>query len=108
MVGHPEIHAHNLAALLNDLNPGGVRFMPWTFRPSSGRWADQRCHGVRILVLDPARFNPGLVQLELCRILVEETQIGADLFTCPSQRISMFDHAMGSDRPEWPYRAGRA
>ncbi len=106
MVGHPKLNARDLANRLNGLGADGVRFIPWTFRPTSGRWVDQRCHGVRILVLDPECFDPGKMQLELCRVLADNSQLGADLFTCPSQRTTMFDRAMGSDRPRLALQGG--
>ena len=61
------------SALLTELErdpPAGVIFAPTTFTPSRDPFQGQRCHGVRIEVVEPAAFDPVDLGLALGLALV--------------------------------------
>ncbi|MHC4241517.1 MAG: DUF1343 domain-containing protein, partial [Planctomycetota bacterium] len=43
---------------LNKLNLPGMRFEPVSFTPTSSKYQDQRCNGVRIIISERDRLEP--------------------------------------------------
>jgi len=71
-VGAPYIDGERLAAALthdDGERVPGAHFSQVSFTPSSGPFAGERCHGVRIHIDDRARFSPILTGLALARRL---------------------------------------
>ena len=58
LLGAPWLDAHRLAADLAAERLPGVAFRPASFVPTWDKHAGVRCHGVDLVVTDPARFRP--------------------------------------------------
>jgi uncharacterized protein YbbC (DUF1343 family) len=58
LFGAPWLDAHRLAADLSRERLPGVAFRPASFVPTWDKHAGARCHGVDLVVRDPARFRP--------------------------------------------------
>jgi uncharacterized protein YbbC (DUF1343 family) len=56
--GAPWIDSKLLAERLNALNLPEMRFEPVSFTPTSSKYKDRECHGVRIIVSDRERIEP--------------------------------------------------
>jgi len=56
--GAPWIDSQQLADRLNGLSLPGLRFEPTTFTPTSSKYKDQPCHGVRLKVTDRNQLDP--------------------------------------------------
>tara|TARA_R110002049_G_scaffold54869_13_gene152368 strand:- start:2316 stop:3554 length:1239 start_codon:yes stop_codon:yes gene_type:complete len=68
--GAPWLNARALAAALNSAAIDGAAFMPVTFTPTSSKFADQLCTGVRISITNRDRFDPVRLGLEIAHQLV--------------------------------------
>ncbi len=108
LVGAPWINARQLAAYLNHRRLHGVRFTPADFTPSSSRYANQLCHGMRLhltgrnslrvveLGLELAaalhHLYPAQFQLELTREMFSNDQLLAALRngTDPRRLVSLW------------------
>lgn len=62
VIGAPWIHADQFARELNAQHFPGVYFHPFHYRPFFGRFANQECHGVLILIRDPHSYLPVTTQ----------------------------------------------
>lgn len=69
IVGAPWIDAKLFAQHLNNQKFPGVFFKPFYFRPFYGRFAQEDCEGVLIVVTDPLTFKPVSTQYLLIGIL---------------------------------------
>ena len=69
IVGAPWIDGRALAAHLNGKKIQGVRFLPMDFKPLSGIYADEVCHGVQIVLLDRQALEPTEMGVELLAAL---------------------------------------
>jgi uncharacterized protein YbbC (DUF1343 family)/CubicO group peptidase (beta-lactamase class C family) len=69
MVGAPWIDGRELAAYLNRQEIQGVRFLPMDFKPLSGPFAGDICHGVQIVLLDRQALEPTEMGVELLAAL---------------------------------------
>ena len=58
IVGAPWIDAKKLAKQLNSQRFPGVSFQPFYFRPFHGRFVNENCQGVLIVVTDPLSYKP--------------------------------------------------
>jgi uncharacterized protein YbbC (DUF1343 family) len=65
LLGAPWINAEALASHLNSRKIRGVSFVPVAFSPSASRYKNQRCHGVRILLLDRQALDPSVLGIEI-------------------------------------------
>ncbi len=54
----PWINAEAFTKMLQKRNPPGLRFAPYYYRPSSGRYAKQDCQGALILIDNPVAVRP--------------------------------------------------
>ena len=52
LIGAPWLDERRLASTLNHLALPGVEFQPFCFRPTFNKHANERCHGVRIRVIE--------------------------------------------------------
>ncbi|MFB3812544.1 MAG: exo-beta-N-acetylmuramidase NamZ domain-containing protein [Terriglobales bacterium] len=69
VVGAPWVNARELATYLNERGIGGVRFVPITFTPNASKYANERCGGVNIVVIDRNALDAPLLGLELASAL---------------------------------------
>lgn len=69
VIGAPWIHAHKFAKELNEQRLAGVKFMPFYYRPFYGKYKNEDCQGVKILITDPRRYRPLAVQYLMIGIL---------------------------------------
>ncbi|MCB9888923.1 MAG: DUF1343 domain-containing protein [Planctomycetes bacterium] len=79
LLGAPWLDGSTLAARLNAAQLGGVVAVPVRFRPTTSKFADKTCSGVRLWITDVTRFDPVRlgVQLgyELRRMHPEQWQV---------------------------------
>jgi len=68
-VGAPWMDASQVARELNLLSMPGFRCMPEQFTPTSSKFQDKLCHGVRFLITDRSRFEPVRLGLSLAMVL---------------------------------------
>ena len=75
-IGAPWVNAEQLAMKLNNYNWQGIQFEPATFVPVSlpgiadhPKHENEVCHGVRLQIIKPEKFNPMIIAFELLKIL---------------------------------------
>jgi len=71
VLGAPWIVGRRLAAYLNARQLSGVRWLPISFTPVSGRYARQLCHGVRILLTARDQLDSPELGLEIASALLK-------------------------------------
>jgi len=71
VVGAPWLDGVELARRFNSLGLSSVRCRPVIFTPRYSRYANQKCGGVHIHVLQRGEFDPILTALHLLNILVD-------------------------------------
>ncbi|MBN1418417.1 MAG: DUF1343 domain-containing protein [Planctomycetes bacterium] len=101
-IGAPWIDGRRWADALNALALPGVRFRPIAFIPWASKHAGERCGGVQVHVLDPARFDPLRVSLEM---LASARRLWPDTFQF---REGHFDRLWGTARIREALIAGKA
>jgi len=69
LVGAPWIEARRLATYLKRRTIAGVRFQRAIFRPAASMYANQRCNGIRIRVLDRNALDGTELGIELASAL---------------------------------------
>jgi uncharacterized protein YbbC (DUF1343 family)/CubicO group peptidase (beta-lactamase class C family) len=69
LLGAPWMKGTEFAAYLNARNISGVRFVPAVFTPSAGTYANQRCEGVNLVVIDRNGFDSPELGVELASAL---------------------------------------
>jgi uncharacterized protein YbbC (DUF1343 family)/CubicO group peptidase (beta-lactamase class C family) len=69
MVGAPWIDGRELAANLNGKKIQGVRFLPLDFKPASGTFEGEVCHGVQIVLIDRQALEPTEMGVEMLAAL---------------------------------------
>ena len=69
VIGAPWIQPRALAAALNGRLISGVRFVPVTFTPTSGPYANQRCGGVNIIITERNLLDSPEMGMELASAL---------------------------------------
>ena len=65
--GAPWINPQQLADRLNGLSLPGLRFESVTFTPSTSKYKDQTCHGVRLRIIDRNQLDPFYSGVEIVR-----------------------------------------
>ena len=71
LFGAPWINDIELAAYLNSRRIPGVNFIPIRFTPRSGRYRDEECQGVNLVLLDRQELNSPQMGVELLSALRE-------------------------------------
>lgn len=69
ILGAPWIDPHNLSDFLNARLIPGVRFVPITFTPTGGPYANQRCAGVNLIVTQRTVLDSPELGMELASAL---------------------------------------
>jgi uncharacterized protein YbbC (DUF1343 family) len=91
--GAPWIDSKLLAERLNALNLPEMRFEPVSFTPTSSKYKDRECHGVRIIVSDRERIEPYFsgvrIVNEICRMYPDQFKWRANHFDrlCGTSKI---------------------
>jgi uncharacterized protein YbbC (DUF1343 family) len=88
--GAPWINSKLLADRLNTLNLPAMRFESVSYKPTSSKYREEECHGVRILVSDRDRLEPYFSGI---RIINEICRMYPDQF---EWRTSHFDRLCGT------------
>jgi len=70
LLGAPWINARELADYLNRRNIQNVRFVPLSFTPVTGPYANQLCRGVNLIVTDRNAFDATELGIELASALL--------------------------------------
>jgi uncharacterized protein YbbC (DUF1343 family) len=69
IIGAPFIDKDKFATSLNHLKLPGVKFLPFSFKPFYGRYQEQVCQGVKIVIQDPKEYLPVTTAFALMGIL---------------------------------------
>ncbi len=69
LVGAPWIHAEKLANALNKQKFPGVHFESFHYRPFHGKFAQEECHGILIVVTDHLSYKPVTTQFMIMGII---------------------------------------
>ncbi len=99
VIGAPWIDGQRLSQRLADIQLPGIRFRPVEYKPFYGKFKDEICHGVQLMITDPKLLKP----LQVCFAIVgtlkelypKQTQEG--LTKCPDDRRQMFCKVLGTD-----------
>jgi len=101
LVGAPWIDGRAFASALNERLITGVRFVPVSFTPVSGPYANQQCNGVNIIVTDRNLLDAPELGVELAYALEKlypNDWKAANLFTLMANRHS-YDQLLNGDDP---------
>jgi len=71
LVGAPYWNIDDIVARLDGRSRAGCLLRPSTFQPTSGKWADQVCHGFQIHVLDKHTYRPYRTSLALLQAVFD-------------------------------------
>ncbi|PYV89097.1 MAG: hypothetical protein DMG90_12515 [Acidobacteria bacterium] len=71
LLGAPWIKGTELASYLNARNISGVRFVPAAFTPSDSNYANQRCQGINLVLIDRNGFDGPELGVELASALLK-------------------------------------
>ena len=91
--GAPWIDSRLLAERLNALDLPAMRFEPANFTPTSSKYKDKECHGVRILITDRDKLEPYFSGIrivdEICQMYPEQFEWKAAHFDrlCGTSKI---------------------
>jgi uncharacterized protein YbbC (DUF1343 family) len=69
LLGAPWMNGEELALYLDNRKIEGVRFMPVEFVPSSDRFKNQVCHGIRIVLLNRQGLDSPVLGIEIASAL---------------------------------------
>lgn len=116
LVGAPWINAEAFAKNLNAQKFPGVSFLPFHFRPFHGRFAQENCQGVQIVITDQKCYKPVGTQYLIIGVLknMYPQKMKASLIEAESRR-DMFCKVNGTeevyrimtelDHVIWPLRS---
>jgi uncharacterized protein YbbC (DUF1343 family) len=98
VIGAPWINADVFAERLNTQKPPGVTFIPFHFKPFSGKFSQQNCQGVLLTITDPKLYKPVQVQYLIIGMLKSLYPIPfADALERSENRREMFAKVNGTD-----------
>ena len=69
LIGAPWIKGRELAAYLNARNISGVRFVPTEFTPNASNYANQKCGGVNLIVVERNSLDAPEMGIEIAAAL---------------------------------------
>lgn len=101
LVGAPWVQPRALAAALNARLISGVRFVPTTFTPTSGPYANQRCGGVNIIITERNLLDSPEMGMELASALQKlyPSQWKIDHMITALSNKAVFDELAGGEDP---------
>jgi len=94
IVGAPWISGENFANTLNRQGIAGVFFRPFSFRPFYGRYKNEDCQGVLIIITDKAVYRPFVVFSHIVSTL---KTLYPDQFKIDLTKDSLFCKAVGTE-----------
>lgn len=98
-VGAPWINSRQLADTLNAQKLKGVIFYPFSYKPFYGKFVNEECEGVLLMVVDPGIFEPVTSQYVLMGILKSlYPKQFMEAFKEQHKRREMFAKVNGTDR----------
>ncbi|MGR3973639.1 MAG: DUF1343 domain-containing protein [Candidatus Rhabdochlamydia sp.] len=98
VIGAPWIHAEQLAAALNAQHLPGAQFVPFYFKPFFGRYRNEECQGVRIVITDGNCYQPvttGYLILGILKSLYPQ-EVNLRLQRLPEMKKAMFHRICGT------------
>ncbi len=102
IVGAPWINAEKLAASLNAQKLPGVVFSPMHFRPFFGKFKQEKCQGVQIIITDFSSALPVTVQYTILGMLKyhyeKEVMLGFQTLIASKTRKEMFNKLNGTEK----------
>jgi len=100
VVGAPWIDAKQLAEVLNQQKLPGVIFLPFHYKPFFGRYKQEECHGVKIVVSDSKSYRPVSVDYLIIGVLktLYPKVIKQKLSELSFAKREMFKKLNGTDR----------
>ena len=91
LLGAPWMNGEELASYLNNRNVQGAQFIPVDFKPKSGRFKNQLCHGVQIILLNRQMLDSPALGMEitsaLYRLYPKDFQIDKTLGMIGSRKV---------------------
>lgn len=98
LVGAPWIDAEKFAAALNHQKSPGVHFEPFHYRPFFGKFAQQDCQGVLIVITDKDIYRPVSTQYMIMGILKNlYPKEFKEALTAAKAKQEVFNKANGTD-----------
>ncbi len=99
VVGAPWIDGLRLSHRLSELKLPGIRFRPIHYRPFYGKFKDESCQGVQLMLTDPRALKPSQVCFAIIGVLKElyPKQIEEAVTQCAEDRKQMFCKVLGTD-----------
>lgn len=98
LIGAPWIQAEPFAKALNAQNFPGVYFQPFYYRPFFGKFTQENCQGVLIVITDPKKYQPVTTQYLIIGILKSlypiQFQQGIEKV---AHRVDMFNKVNGTE-----------
>lgn len=98
LVGAPWIDANEFAQRLNSQKYPGVYFEPFYWKPFYGRYAQEECQGVLIVITDPIKYKPVCTQYLLIGMIKSlYPKKFAEALNAAKARKEMFCKVNGTD-----------
>lgn len=99
LIGAPWIDSASLAQALNQMRLPGVKFRPISYRPFYGKFKDELCHGVQLVITDWKQVRPTQVCFALLAALKERypKQVAAAMTATTADRRAMFHKVLGTE-----------
>lgn len=98
LVGAPWIDSEKFAQMLNKQKYPGVHFEPFHYRPFYGKFAQEDCKGVLIVVTNPETFKPVTTQYMVLGILKSlYPKEFKEALAAAKGRLEMFNKVNGTD-----------
>lgn len=99
VLGAPWIDGPELAKQLNAQKLPGIRFIPFYFRPFSGKFVNEDCQGVLLNISNASTYKPIQTQYTLIGILKSlYPEPFANAIAASQDRQEMFNKVNGTDR----------
>lgn len=116
VIGAPWIDAQKLAKALNEQKFPGVNFLPFHYKPFYGRFAQEECQGVQIVVTDHLHYKPVATQYLIVGTLknlypqkmkeaLKASQSRHEMFAKVNGTAEVFKIMAGKDPVVWKLRS---
>jgi uncharacterized protein YbbC (DUF1343 family) len=99
VIGAPWIQGQQLSQRLTQLKLPGIRFRPIHYKPFYGKFKDELCQGVQLMITDARILRPTQICYALLSALKElyPKQVEEALTKCSDDRKQMFCKVLGTD-----------
>jgi len=116
LIGAPWINAESFAEQLNRQKYPGVSFKPFYYRPFNGKFADENCEGVLIVVTDVKKYKPVTTQYLIIGLLkslypqqfkkaINDTKSRKEMFCKVNGTDEVYQMMIGDQPIAWPLRS---